>query len=162
MDDWARKQRRLLEIAICEKRGISREQLWALYAAFRCWKDSACADSDSLRTILLLGYDINSERGNEGETLLMLAARRGQVNALSLLTAHGADVNLQDMYGYTALMWAAVSGSAECARVLLEYGADPSIESEPSVCDQHTALSLADSFRHPDVRAEIERFLAQR
>ena len=44
----------------------------------------------------------------EGETALMTAARSGNVEALRVLLAHGADVNAQERWmGETALMWAA-------------------------------------------------------
>ena len=161
MDSWAREQRRIHERRICEARGISLEQLWTLYAAKWQLRGSNYSDLDALRTLLLLGYDINRDRGNEGETLLMLVARRGQTDAVSFLISQGADVNLQDMYGFTALMWAAVSGNSECVRLLLESGADPRIESEPTCSELATALSLADRYGHADVRAEIERVLRE-
>ena len=46
--------------------------------------------------------------GPEGESVLMIAARTGRVDAVRLLVARGANVNATERwYGQTAIMWAA-------------------------------------------------------
>ena len=58
-----------------------------------------------------------TRRSPEGETALMTAARSGNVAAVKVLLAHGADVNAREAWkGQTALMWAAVENHAAVAR----------------------------------------------
>ena len=62
---------------------------------------------------------------HDGRTLLMLAARTGNVDALTLLLAKGADLNAAETRtGTTALMWAALENRADAVRVLTKAGAD--------------------------------------
>ena len=61
----------------------------------------------------------------DGRTLLMLAARTGNVDALRLLLSNGARVNaVETRTGTTALMWAALENRADAVRVLTKAGAD--------------------------------------
>ncbi len=68
----------------------------------------------------------------EGQTLAMLAARTGSVEALTALASHHAiDVNAREQRDETtALMWAALAGRADAARYLLKLGADPELKSK--------------------------------
>jgi ankyrin repeat protein len=62
---------------------------------------------------------------SEGQTLLMLAARTGSVEAVRLLIARGANVNAAERRtGTTALMWAALDNRAGVVRALASAGAD--------------------------------------
>ena len=55
----------------------------------------------------------------------MTAARTGNVDAVKLLIARGADVNAREQwFGETALMWAAAENHADAVRALAEAGAD--------------------------------------
>jgi ankyrin repeat protein len=62
----------------------------------------------------------------EGQTLLMLAARTGDVASLRAIVGHGAgDVNARETRNdTTALMWAALEDRADAVRFLAEVGAD--------------------------------------
>ena len=61
----------------------------------------------------------------EGRTLLMLAARTGNVASIRQLVAHGAHVNAAERRtGSTALMWAALENHADAVRALVAAGAD--------------------------------------
>jgi len=60
-----------------------------------------------------------------GEPVLMLAARAGDVDAVKLLLAKGADPNTKEpARDQTALMWAAAEGNTGVVKTLLEAGAD--------------------------------------
>jgi uncharacterized protein len=66
----------------------------------------------------------------EGQTLLMHAARTGDVAALKSLITGGSDLNARETRtGTTALIWAATSNRAPAVRVLAEAGADLNIRS---------------------------------
>jgi hypothetical protein len=162
MNDYASEVKREMEREFCERRGITLEQLAAQYEALRCWRDSCGADLPALQRMIQNGFDINSDRSNEGGTELMFAARHGKTDAVAFLISIGADVNLRDMYGFTALMWTAVSGNAQCAKHLLEAGADPRIESDQNASGKHTALSLAISEKNFEVQAVLKHFLGDR
>src|SRR5947208_3253864 len=65
------------------------------------------------------------EKGVNGQTMLMLAARNGNPAAIKLLIAAGADVNAHEtMRGTTALMWAVEQKHPAAVRALLQAGAD--------------------------------------
>src|SRR2546425_652443 len=60
----------------------------------------------------------------EGQTLLMLASRTGDVDAIRVLLDHDADVNASETRtGTTALMWAALANRAEAISTLVRRGA---------------------------------------
>ncbi len=69
-----------------------------------------------------------------GQTPLMAAAYRGDVNAMRTLLDHGAKVDDKTQYGFTALYYACgatpianqvYKGSPDAVRLLLDRGADP-------------------------------------
>src|SRR5262249_13085249 len=60
-----------------------------------------------------------------GESVVMLAARNGNPEAIKRLVAAGADVNAKErLRGTTALMWAAEQRHPAAVKTLLELGAD--------------------------------------
>ncbi len=62
---------------------------------------------------------------NAGETPLMLAARTGQVHAVTVLLDAGADRNATETWnGQSALMWAAAEGHVPVVQTLIDHGAD--------------------------------------
>ena len=67
----------------------------------------------------------------EGRTLLMLAARTGNIDAVKLLLAHGGSVNaVEARTGTTALMWAASENRAAAVRALVAAGAEVNARSK--------------------------------
>jgi ankyrin repeat protein len=67
----------------------------------------------------------------EGRTLLMLAARTGSAEAVTLLAGHGGAVNaVESRTGTTALMWAASENRADAVRALVAAGADVNVRSK--------------------------------
>jgi cytohesin len=89
----------------------------------------AAADGNARLVGALLKSGADPRRSDallhDGRTLLMLVARTGNVDALTLLLAKGANVNAAETRtGTTALMWAALENRAEAVRVLTKAGAD--------------------------------------
>jgi ankyrin repeat protein len=73
-----------------------------------------------------------NERGVNGETPLMFAARNGNLDALLLLLKRGADVNAKEaLRGTTALMWAVEQKHTDAVNLLIEHGAAVSAASSP-------------------------------
>jgi len=79
----------------------------------------------TLELLSLRGIDVNVEVG--GFTPLMAAAYSGDLEAVTWLVEHGANVDARTEAGCTALNGAAVSGNAGVVKLLLERGADPNV-----------------------------------
>ena len=60
-------------------------------------------------------------------TALHYAAREGAVDAVRVLVAHGADLDIVDPDGVNALLYATINGHTDTAALLLEKGANPSL-----------------------------------
>src|SRR5712692_7807039 len=93
-----------------------------------------------LRLLLDKGGDPNSK------TLIgmtpLIAASRGNIEAMCLLIEKKADVNARNGAGGTALMAAAQTGRPQAVRLLLEKGADPNVRTkrnETALADAATA-----------------------
>src|SRR5205814_803101 len=70
------------------------------------------------------------QRGPAGETMLMLSARNGNPEAVTLLVAAGADVNAKEpIRGTTALMWAVEQRHPEAVAALIDGKADVAAKS---------------------------------
>ncbi|MDP5008852.1 MAG: ankyrin repeat domain-containing protein, partial [Glaciimonas sp.] len=66
------------------------------------------------------GVNLNAEAGN-GDTALMVAAYKNNVEAVKALLEKGAAVN---KIGWTALHYAATAGNNDIVKILLKAGAD--------------------------------------
>ena len=83
-----------------------------------------------IESLINAGADPNEARP-EGETALMTAARTGHADAVTVLLAHGADVNASERWqAQTALMWAASENHADVVRLLIQGGADTNARSK--------------------------------
>ena len=96
--------------------------------------------ADVVRLLLARGADARA-RSKTGDSSLMEAAIRGDLEAAKLLIEHGAEVNAADHRGYTPLLLAAQHDrdALELVQFLLEHGADVD-----AVAEGETALSLAE------------------
>jgi len=109
--------------------------------------------SDLAVRLIAAGAPVNQpERPSwpKGPTVLMLAARRGDVAVVQALLAKGADVNhatewSRDGYsgGNTALMAAAASGKAEVVKLLVEAGAQVMVRNRHGKTAGHYTKSQA-------------------
>ena len=76
-----------------------------------------------LERMLQAGEDANAVVN--AEPVLMQAARSGSAEAVKVLLAKGANVNVQEpVYGQTPLMWAAAAGHSGVVKTLEEAGGD--------------------------------------
>ncbi len=84
---------------------------------------AAKGNSAVLERLLQAGEDANAVVN--GEPVLMQAARAGSVDAVKVLLAKGAKVNVAEpVHGQTAMMWAAAAGQTGVVKTLIEAGGD--------------------------------------
>ena len=74
------------------------------------------------RALIGAGADVNAKNGS-GSTPLILAARNGRNDFVSLLLESGADPDAADNDGRTAMHYASESGFTEIVEMLLTAGA---------------------------------------
>jgi ankyrin repeat protein len=72
------------------------------------------------------GSDVNN-KGKDGVTALMRAARYGWNDIIKKLLDKKAEVNAAEKHGQTALYEAAIWGQAESCKILLDAGADATL-----------------------------------
>ncbi len=80
-------------------------------------------DTETVRSLLQEGVDVDAKNEVFGYTALILAARQGYAETVRVLLENGADVSTADRYGSTALRWAEKNGHAEVVNLLKESGA---------------------------------------
>ena len=88
------------------------------------------------------GFDVDL-MSEEGNTPIIIAARKNQLESLNFLLSNGANINHQSHYKYSdkysCLMIAAIHNRKDMVRLLLQYGADVNL-----MCREgRTALSYA-------------------
>ena len=81
-----------------------------------------------------------------GWTPLHYAASNGQVSVIKLLLENYAYIDAESPNGTTPLMMASMYGSPEAVKLLLDEGADPSLKNQQGM----TALNFADRGKRPD------------
>lgn len=69
--------------------------------------------------------EVNHKKSDVNYTALMLAARHGNADALTILVNHHAGLDHADVQGETALAKALKYGNVECAGILTRAGAKP-------------------------------------
>lgn len=72
----------------------------------------------------ILNHFSVDKRDKEGNTPLILAARRCQTEKVLTLLAKDADINATDNNGTTPLLWAVMCGQTEMVQLLLIHDAD--------------------------------------
>jgi len=115
---------------------------------------------DLLQRFVVMGDDVNVEAGN-GESLLHVACKSGQVAIVQYLCKHEALLELKDNNGNTALHVAVGNGHFNVTRVLVEKGANLCAADASGSTALHIAAKggylnivqcLADSFAQIDMR----------
>lgn len=79
------------------------------------------SDSSSVIALLQRGMDINTA-DPAGNSLLMIAARNGNVELLEFLLKNRAGVNRRNRFGDTAILLAAIKGNLGAVRLLNQHG----------------------------------------
>lgn len=95
-----------------------------------------------LRFVRLLPTDVLSARDYLGQTALMLAADRKDVELVKILVERNVDLDAQDALGRTALHSAVRSNAVDCFKFLLDAGANPALET----CEGKTPAIFAAEF----------------
>ena len=72
-------------------------------------------------------FSLNTTYSYGGESLLHVAAKKGNLSMVKLLIEQGANVNIQDESGNTPLHYAAANGKKDIVKYLLDNKADSSI-----------------------------------
>lgn len=83
-------------------------------------------DLKKVKALLAGGADVN--KINMWGSALHAASRYGNLEIVTYLIGHGADVNLKGNFGDTSLMYAASAGKFEIVKLLVEKGADVNAE----------------------------------
>lgn len=110
------------------------------------------ANAEECMDILLKhGADVN--RLVDGDTPLIIASRKGLLNAVKVLLQRGADITLCGKFRHTAFTKAVVNGHLDVARLLLQNGSD--VNSAFSL----NMTALYNASRHG--RVDMVRFLLE-
>ena len=94
---------------------------------------SACKIGNDVKERLDLLFELGADikiKGEKEEPAIVYAARRGNVDAVRWLVAHGAKINVQDKDGDTPLIVAAKFKNLKAIRFLLQKGADVSVKND--------------------------------
>lgn len=80
------------------------------------------SDSSAVISLLQRGMDVNTT-DHDGNTLLMIAARTGNLELMAFLIANRATINQRNRFGDTAVLLAAVKGGTAGVELLHKNGA---------------------------------------
>ncbi|KFY47167.1 hypothetical protein V495_02075 [Pseudogymnoascus sp. VKM F-4514 (FW-929)] len=131
------------EIATTNTIGVSALHLAAVHAP-----------PEVLRMLISAGYDVNLGTLNNGYTPLYEAVRSGRLEAMQVLLAEGADVNVELSNGETLLHVAAAAwkASVDVVRLLVEKGADTAAQDSRGMAPLDLAVSSGNG--------DVERLLS--
>lgn len=119
---------------------------------------------DRIRSAITAGGDIH-KRYSRNQTLLHIAAERGNLPAAQLLVAAGADMNAQDSNGETPMHVAVTYGRLAVLKFLLAQGADYRIRNSANRdLDSHAERTVSEQRGLPSSGGtnpeQISRYLA--
>jgi ankyrin repeat protein len=102
---------------------------------------------DTVKKAIENGIDVNlAENGGMGSSLLQIAIRFDQMDIFEYLIEKGADINFQDLVGWTPLMEAIMDDKPAFGKRLVELGCDLDIANQRGA----TAKMLAMKFSRQD------------
>ena len=108
-----------------------------------------------LAQLIMAGEDVD-KRDKYGQTSLMLAASRGNLEVCSLLIKNGAKLDSTAKYHLSALMLAVIGGHERIVSLLLSVGAaiDTKGCGAPGFHEM-TALDLAEALHHSRIMQRL-------
>jgi ankyrin repeat protein len=109
-------------------------------------------DDSEVTTLLSSENEGISIRTDDGQTALLLAARRGHIDILKILLDTEANVDDRDCNNWTALHNAVILGHTEAVDILLAAGADAGTMTKPG---SWTPLHLAAHSEHVSVMESL-------
>mmetsp|Transcript_1522 Transcript_1522/g.3665 ORF Transcript_1522/g.3665 Transcript_1522/m.3665 type:complete len:207 (-) Transcript_1522:126-746(-) len=77
-----------------------------------------------------LGFEGDGSLGDGETTPLMMAAHKNDAEEVKAYVKNGANLNAQDLYGWTALRYAVRADNVEATKALLDGGADMNLPSK--------------------------------
>ena len=101
---------------------------------------SLSSSSESLKTIIDLGANVNVQRTDDEVAPLELAANWNNYMATHLLLEHGADANIQDIDGNAPLHESVRRGFFEVSQLLIESSANINLQNEDGSTPLHIAV----------------------
>ncbi|KAH8689761.1 ankyrin repeat-containing domain protein, partial [Phaeosphaeriaceae sp. PMI808] len=102
---------------------------------------------DVVERLLASGADLNSHKGEESESPLVVAVKYGKMKNVEYLVQHGADMEAPDHWGKTPVIHAVLLNKPHILRVLLGSGANL----KSVLPDGRTVLHCAASSAGPEV-----------
>jgi ankyrin repeat protein len=118
---------------------------------------AARAGFDDVLSILMQAK-ADADVATSGETVLSVCSELNEVEMVETIVRRGANLELEDLNGYTSLMRACKKGHTDVVRVLLSGKADPNHLSAEGT----TAVYLADFMGHADCVNLLQQFGAVR
>ncbi|OAR02133.1 hypothetical protein LLEC1_04170 [Akanthomyces lecanii] len=113
--------------------------IWGTKPLYMCAREGLIGP---LRSLLARSSrdEIEERGGARSSTALHVAATYGEVEAVKLLLAAGADPNERNVFGENGIQWAAFWKHEETVRVLLEAGASPDLLTYQGNPEQYASM----------------------
>lgn len=101
-----------------------------------------------LENVLTNGYPIDSqEKGDFGSSLLQISIRYDKEEIFNMLIKKGANINMQDLVGWTPLMEAVINQSDKYTKLLVDAGCDKEVTNKRGL----NALQMASKFQYQSI-----------
>lgn len=125
--------------------------VWLIFKLHYLHKSAAQGgNTQDCESLIEIGADVNW-KGQEGDTPVLAACRRGHVGTVQLLIANGADINIAGNDTLAPVHVAARRGDTNTLSVLIEANAITTARTK----DGHTALDIAKMKGYEDIYARL-------
>ncbi|XP_022777644.1 ankyrin-1-like [Stylophora pistillata] len=103
---------------------------------------SLSSSGEFIQTLIDLGANVNVQRTDDKTTPLRLATTWNNYMAADILLRHGADVNIQDVDGWTPLECGVSSGFLSISQLLVDCGCDINLRNKYGKTSLYLAVKL--------------------